>query len=162
MGVALAWDCDHASQIPCLYSRGLTMPAPPRSQMRTGRKPARTKGCGQAVERASYSLEDSGHGTYGGVNPAQRLTLEFDGQEARLSHPDGSVSFRLTGYGYGDRLQKAGARQTNRHRQPCGVPARRSHRMVLQRIARPGARVFTLGSPPGTNREDEPLVIASA
>lgn len=55
------------------------------------------EGLRQAFERAMYSLEESGNGTYRGVNRAQRLTLEFDGQEARLSHPDGSVNFHLTG-----------------------------------------------------------------
>jgi hypothetical protein len=63
-------------------------------------------GLRQAFEHAAYSLADSGHGTWRGVNPAQRLTLEFDGLGARLRHPDGGVSFHLTGYGYGDRLRK--------------------------------------------------------
>jgi hypothetical protein len=48
-----------------------------------------------------YSVEESGHGVYGGENPAQRLTLEFDGQKTRLTHPGGNVSFHWTGYGYG-------------------------------------------------------------
>ena len=68
-------------------------------------------GLRQAFERAAYSLEESSDGTWRGANPAQRLTLEFDGQEARLSHPDGSVSFHLTGHGYGERL-RAPARAT--------------------------------------------------
>ena len=63
-------------------------------------------GLRQAFERAMYSLEDSGQGTWHGANAAQRLTLEFNGQGARLSHPDGSVSFHLTGYGYGEQLQE--------------------------------------------------------
>ena len=70
------------------------------------KKAGADEGLRQAFERAAYSLEESGHGTYRGVNPAQRLTLEFNGREARLSHPYGSVAFHLTGYGYGDRLQK--------------------------------------------------------
>ena len=43
-------------------------------------------GLRQALERASDSLE-------------------FDGVEVRLSHPDGSVRFQLTGYGHGERLR---------------------------------------------------------
>jgi hypothetical protein len=62
-------------------------------------------GLRQAFERASYSLKDAGHGTWSGPNAAQRLTLELDGRESRLRHPGGSVNFRLTGYGYGDRLR---------------------------------------------------------
>src|SRR5258706_10076630 len=73
------------------------------------------EGLREAFERARYSLEDSGQDGWRGANPAQRLTLEFNGEEARLSHPDGSVSFHLTGYGYGDRLGKlAGARLTGK------------------------------------------------
>ncbi len=37
-------------------------------------------GLWQAFERARYSLEDSGHGTYRGANPSQRLTFEFNGR----------------------------------------------------------------------------------
>ena len=71
------------------------------------------EGLRQAFERAAYALQDSGHGTWSGTNAAQRLTLEFNGRDARLSHPDGSVSFHLTGYGYGERLREpAPARST--------------------------------------------------
>src|SRR5271163_290151 len=63
-------------------------------------------GLRKAFERARYSLEDAGHGTWRGVNAAQRLTLEFSGNGARLSHPDGSVDFHLNEYGYGDRLRE--------------------------------------------------------
>jgi hypothetical protein len=70
------------------------------------KKAGADEGLRLAFERARYSLEDSGHGTWRGQNRAQRLTLEFDNREARLSHPDGSVSFHLAGYGYGNRLQK--------------------------------------------------------
>src|SRR5262249_29943699 len=55
------------------------------------------RGLRQAFELAMYSVDDSGDGTYRGVNPAQRLTLEFSAREARLSHPEGSVQFHLTG-----------------------------------------------------------------
>lgn len=64
------------------------------------------EGLRRAFERAPYELENSGRETYRGVNPGQRLTPEFDGREARLSHPEGSVAFHLTGYGYGGRLRK--------------------------------------------------------
>jgi len=61
------------------------------------KKTGADEGLRQAFERAAYSLEDSGHGTWRGVNPRQRLTLEFDGQEARLRHPDGSVASTISG-----------------------------------------------------------------
>jgi sugar lactone lactonase YvrE len=67
---------------------------------------ATNEGLHQAFAAAAYSLADAGHGTWRGVNPRQRLTVEFDSREIRLTHPDGSVSFHLSGYGYGDWLQK--------------------------------------------------------
>src|SRR5271167_3447608 len=39
-------------------------------------------GLRKAFERARYSLEDSGHGSWQGANAAQRLTLEFSSQGA--------------------------------------------------------------------------------
>jgi hypothetical protein len=48
-------------------------------------------GLRQAFARAMYSLEHAGHGSWHGVNAAQRLTLEFNSQGARLSHPDGNA-----------------------------------------------------------------------
>jgi hypothetical protein len=93
-----------------------TQPAPPspgasdsrvaNSAEAVWKKAGADEGLRRAFERARYSLEDSGHGTWRGENRAQRLTLEFDNRGARLSHPDGSVSFQLAGYGYGNRLQK--------------------------------------------------------
>ena len=68
------------------------------------KKAGADQGLRQAFERARYSLEDFGHGIWRGTNAAQRLTVEFNDHETRLSHPDGSVSFHLTGYGYGERL----------------------------------------------------------
>jgi len=63
----------------------------------------------KAFEQAIYSLKDSGHGTgtetWTGTNDAQRLSMEFDAHEARLTHPQGSVGFHLSGYGYGDKLK---------------------------------------------------------
>ena len=59
----------------------------------------------QAVERAVYPFEVSGPGRFRGVNPAQRLTLEFNSDEVRLKHPQGDAILRLTGYGYGNRLR---------------------------------------------------------
>jgi streptogramin lyase len=117
------------------------------------------EGLRQAFERARYSLQDSGHGTWRGANPAQRLTLEFDTREARLSHPDGSVGFHLTGYGYGDRLRKPA---------PATL-AGTGNRVEYQRGdltewyvngSQGLEQGFTLARPPGTNREGEPLVIA--
>ena len=63
-------------------------------------------GLRQAFEGAVYSIEDSGGGAYRGVNAAQHMAIQFDGDEARLKHPDGGVNFRLTGYAYGDRRRK--------------------------------------------------------
>jgi hypothetical protein len=59
----------------------------------------------QAFERALYALKDSAHGLWRGSNDAQKLSIEFDSQGARLKHPLGSVGFHLAGYGYGDALQ---------------------------------------------------------
>jgi hypothetical protein len=65
----------------------------------------------QAFERTLYSIQDSGHGALLCLNRAQQLTVEFDSASAHLihadlSHPDGSIGVRLTGYGYGERLEK--------------------------------------------------------
>ena len=35
--------------------------------------------------------------------------MQFDVREARLTHPDGSVGFHLSGYGYGDKLNTPAA-----------------------------------------------------
>ena len=101
----------------------------------------------------------SGHGTYRGENPAQRLTLEFDGREARLSHPDGSVSFHLTGYGYGERLQPpAQARLTGTGNR---VEYQRGDLTEWYVNGSQGLEQgFTLARRPVTDGEGEPLVIA--
>jgi hypothetical protein len=39
----------------------------------------------KAFEQAIYSLKDSGHGTWSGTNAAQKLPMEFDAHEARLT-----------------------------------------------------------------------------
>jgi hypothetical protein len=123
------------------------------------RKAGAGDGLRQAFERATYSLEKAGHGTYRGVNRKQRLTLEFDGREARLSHPDGSVNFHLTGYGYGDRLQRPA---------PATL-AGNGTRMEYQRDdltewyvngSQGLEQGFTLAKHPGTGRAGEALVIA--
>jgi sugar lactone lactonase YvrE len=116
-------------------------------------------GLRQAFERARFALRDNGHGTFLGENPAQRLTLEFDGREARLSHPDGSVSFRLTGYGHGERMQ-----------QPAqGVPTGAGNRVEYQRGdltewyvngSQGLEQGFTLARRPGTDGDGQPLAIA--
>ena len=117
------------------------------------------EGLRQAFERARYSLEDSGHGSYRGVNPAQRLTFEFTEREARLSHPNGSVILHLTGYVYGDRLQKpASARlfgAANR------VEYRREDLTEWYSNGSQGLEQgFTLAHRPRMCRKGEPLVIA--
>ena len=121
------------------------------------------EGLRQAFERATYSLKDSGHGTahttWSGENPAQRLTFEFNEREARLSHPEGSVAFHLTGYGYGDRLQKparailigAGNR----------IEYRRGDLTEWYVNGRQGLEQgFTLAHRAGTDPANDPLVIA--
>src|SRR5471030_2576393 len=105
MGAAQTVDCVHAPQVPCLAQPGLNNAGGATNADAVWKKAGADEGLRQAFERAAYALEDSGHGTYRGANPAQRLTLEFHGGGARLSHPDGSVNFHLTGYGYGDRLR---------------------------------------------------------
>jgi hypothetical protein len=117
------------------------------------------EGLRQAFARARYSLEDSGHGTYRGVNPAQRLTFEFTQREARLSHPNGSVTFHLTRYGYGDRLRRpASARlfgSANR------VEYRRGDLTEWYSNGSQGLEQgFTLAHRPGMDPQGEPLVIA--
>jgi sugar lactone lactonase YvrE len=117
------------------------------------------EGLRQAFERATYSLEESGHGTWRGANAAQRLTLEFNAREAWLSHPDGGVSFHLSGYGYGDRLRKPARARL----------AAAGSRVEYQRrdltewyLNRPQGleQGFDLARRPGTARAGEPLVIA--
>jgi hypothetical protein len=114
----------------------------------------------QAFVRQMYSLENSGNGTWHGVNRGHRLTMEFSGQEARLSHPDGSVSIQLAGYGYGDRLT----------RPALSMLSANGNRVEYQRgglvewyVNGPDGleQGFTLGQSPRTARRgDEPLVIA--
>jgi hypothetical protein len=62
-------------------------------------------GLKKAFERVAYSVKASGNG-FQVQNPAQRLSIDFETEGTRLQHPDGSLSMRLTGYGYGDRLNK--------------------------------------------------------
>ncbi len=116
-------------------------------------------GLRQAFERAMYSVKDGGNGTWRGANAAQRLTLEFSDQGARLSHPDGSVTFRLTGYGYGDRLVEPASAK----------PKAVGNRVEYQRgdltewyVNGPQGleQGFTLVQRPGTDLAGEPLVIA--
>jgi hypothetical protein len=89
---------DSNSQLPLSFrpaggSGGFLAPIYPAIQAKSQKEAVKSKKAGadeglrQAFERAAYSLEDTGHGTYRGENPAQRLTLEFNEREARLSHP---------------------------------------------------------------------------
>jgi len=112
----------------------------------------------QAVDRATYSLEGSGLGTWHGKNPAQQLTFEFNQREARLSHPNGSVSFHLTGYGYGDHMQKPPSAELT------GAGNRVEYRRgdltewYVNR-AQGLEQGFTLARRPGADHEREPLAI---
>ena len=116
-------------------------------------------GLRRAFERARYALEDTGQGSYRGENPAHRLTLEFDGREARLSHPDGSVGFHLSGYGYGERTQQpAQARLTGAGNR---VEYRRGDLTEWYVNGPQGLEQgFTLARRPGTDSQGGPLVIA--
>jgi len=117
------------------------------------------QGLRQAFERARYSLRDAGHGTWQGVNAAQRLTLEFNPRETRLTHPDGSVTFHLTGFGYGDRLhQPAPARVTGSGNR---VEFLRGDLAEWYVNGPQGLEQgFTLVQRPATDQDGEPLVIA--
>ena len=117
------------------------------------------EGLRQAFVRVAYSLEDSGQGTWRGVNAGQRLTLEFNDREARLSHPQGSVSFHLTGYGRGDRLEPpARANVTGTGNR---VEYQRGDLTEWYLNAAQGLEQgFTLAHRPAMDREGAPLVIA--
>jgi hypothetical protein len=116
-------------------------------------------GLREAFERVAYQLKGSTPGRYQGVNPAQRLELEFSSDEARLKHSLGDTSLRLTGYGYGARL-----------RPPVEAkPAVSGNRVEYQRgeltewyvnDSRGLEQGFTLARRPGGSRDSEPLVIA--
>ena len=123
------------------------------------KKAGADEGLRHAFERATYSLEDSGHGAYRGANAAQQLKLEFSLREARIRHPDGGVNFHLTGYGYGDRLQKpARARLTGRGNR---VEYQRGNLTEWYLNGSQGLEQgFTLAHRPATESEGEPLVIA--
>jgi len=117
------------------------------------------EGLRQAFECATYSLRPSGHGTWRGANPSQRLTLEFNTKNARITHRDGIVDLQLTGYGRGDRLRKpAHAKLTST-----------ANRVEYQReditewylnTSRGLEQGFALAQRPRSDREGEPLLIA--
>ncbi len=161
MGAVPGWGCVHSPQLNCLVSPGLNNAEGDTNADAVWRTAGADEGLRQAFEGATYSMEDSGHGTYRGVNLGQRLTFEFDGREARLSHPEGSVNFHLTGYGYGDRLLKP-ERATltgNGNR----LEYRRGDLTEWYLNGSQGLEQgFTLAHRPGTNHEAEPLVIALA
>ena len=87
------------------------------------------------------------------------MTLEFNGRETRLNHPDGSVNLRLAGYGYGDRLQKpAPARLTGNGNR---LEYQRGDLTEWYMNGSQGLEQgFTLAHRPGTDPAGEPLVIA--
>ena len=118
-------------------------------------------GLRQAVERAVYSLKDSGDGSYRGANPKQRLQVEFDEHAARLQHAQGTVSFHLLGYGYGEHLRTpAEAKPAGT---PQGVEYRRGELTEWYKNESSGLEQgFTLEHRPGTSRTGEPLIISLA
>jgi len=113
----------------------------------------------QAFERALYALEDSGHGLWHGSNDAQKLSIEFDSQGARLKHPLGSVGFHLAGYGYGDALQSPVA--PTLHADGTRLEYRRGDLTEWYVNGRQGLEQgFTLRQRPQAGREGAPLGIA--
>jgi hypothetical protein len=112
-----------------------------------------------AFERVVYQLKGSTPGRFQGVNPAQRLELEFSSDEALLKHPQGDTALRLTGYGYGAR-----------RRMPLQAkPTVSGNRVEYQRgelsewyvnDSRGLEQGFTLARRPGVSEDGEPLVIA--
>jgi hypothetical protein len=154
-----AWGRVDTAQLSCPLSPGLNGAEGNTTADAVWKRRGADEGLREAFERRVYALEDSGHGSYRGTNPAQRLTFEFNGRQARLSHPDGSVNFHLTGYGYGDRLLKPGpatlARNANR------LEYRRGDLTEWYLNGSQGLEQgFTLVGRPGTHRKSEPLVIA--
>ena len=125
------------------------------------KKAGADQGLRQAFERAVYKLAASGHGTYQGSNPAQKLDLEFNARGARLkaSDPRANVGFTLTGYGYGSRLRTPAPAKL------AGTGSRVEYRRgdITEWYAnepRGLEQGFTLAQRPGTAAEGEPLVIA--
>lgn len=82
MGVLPAWGCVHAPRSNCPILPELNNAGAATNADAAWKKAGADEGLRQAFEHATYSLEDSGHGNYRGVNPAQRLMLEFNAQEA--------------------------------------------------------------------------------
>src|SRR5579871_534315 len=61
----------------------------------------------QALSRALYAVDASGHHMYSARNAAHRFEIRFQPSETRLApinSRDTGVSLRLVGYGYGARL----------------------------------------------------------
>ncbi len=117
------------------------------------------EGLRQTIERATYSLKDSGHGTWRGENATQRLSFEFAEGEARLKHPKGSVAFHLNGYGYGDGLRapvRAKLAATGNR-----MEYRRGELTEWYVNGSQGLEQgFTFGQRPGPKSASQPLVIA--
>jgi hypothetical protein len=120
------------------------------------------EGLRHALTRAMYSFEYSGRGIYRSQNPAQQLSLGFDSRDVQVTHPGGSIRFHLTGYGYGDPLQKPAP----------GTLSASGDRLEYQRGnltewymngSQGLEQGFTLSRRPGTpDRKGQPLVIAIA
>ena len=115
----------------------------------------------QAVEQVIYRLKPTARSSYQGVNPAQRLSVEFDIQGTRLQHPRGDVTFRLTGYGYGSRLR---APATAKPIANGAVVEYRRGDLTEWYLNEAGGleQGFTLEQRAEAGREGEPLVIAMA
>jgi hypothetical protein len=113
----------------------------------------------QAFERALYGLEDSGHGQWRGSNDAQRLSIEFDSQGARLRHPLGSAGIHLAGLGYGDALEAPAAPKLTAD--GARLEYRRGDLTEWYVNSRQGLEQgFTLQHKPGGAAKDQPLTIA--
>jgi hypothetical protein len=113
----------------------------------------------KAFEREAYSLKVAAPGTYRSENPAHRLSLNFDRDEVRISHPGGRVSIRLAGFGYGDKLRKP------RYVRSVATANRLEYRRGdltewYANTAQGLEQGFTFARRPGAHRDGEPLVIA--
>jgi hypothetical protein len=113
-----------------------------------------------AYEAARYQVQSAGRvGWYRAWNQAQGLEVEFTPEGVRLRHPGGTLSLRLAGYGYGERLRKpARAAPVVKERSRVEYP-RNGLREWYVNEARGLEQGFTLEEPPGPARAGEPLLL---
>ncbi len=149
----------------CIALTALSCAAAENNNLRT--PGSNGNGLRQAVDRVVYRLEPTGQPTgpvtFRGINPAQRLSVAFDGGTARLHHPQGDVAFRLVGYGYATHSGLRAPAEAN----PAGSGNRLEYRRGelsewYQNDASGVEQGFTLNQRPGIAQDGEPLVIDMA